>query len=123
MSYGFSIKVNDDGDFDFDPDKLSIQFVEDEDNFVQVIKSTLRTIKGEDKFFTNFGVNYKNIMQKNIVYDNLKHEINNALIRDPRVKKVQNIKLNRPERGVLNIEIEVVSNENTVFNISDGITW
>lgn len=123
MSYGFSIKLNEENDFDFNPATFGLSFTEDEDNLVQVVKSILKTIQGERSFFPTFGVDYRSIMQKNVVYDNLKHEIQTALVRDPRIRKVQNIRLNRPERGVLDIYVEIVTNSNDVFKVTEGISW
>lgn len=123
MSYGQSIKLNSYNDFEFDPNTKSILFVEEEDNLIQIVKNSLKTLQGEYAFFPDFGIDYQLFIKKNISADNIKHAIKFALLRDSRIKRVNRIIIERVSRDTLYIFINIVTTQNTSLEISEDITW
>jgi phage baseplate assembly protein W len=123
--YGITIKVDEnDNDFKFNPDTNRLVLVQDEQNALQAIRILLHTIKGEVRFFPDFGIDIPILMDKNISTENLKHAVNDALKRDPRVKTIDSIIIERkPADRVLNIYVALTTFRGAILEIKEDVIW
>lgn len=122
MTYGRTILLNDMFDFTFDPNRNTLTFVSGEDNVVQAIKLILKVMLGEIRTFPTFGIDIPQLLDKNISDDNIKHAISNAIIRDPRIKSIDQITLERINR-TLNISMQVTSYSGAILDFRDSLSW
>lgn len=122
MTYGKTILLNDMFDFTFDPNRNTLTLVSGEDNVVQAIKLILKVMLGEIRTFPTFGIDIPQLLDKNISDDNIKHAISNAIIRDPRIKSIDQITLERINR-TLNISMQVTSYSGAILDFRDSLSW
>lgn len=122
MTYGKTILLNDMFDFTFDPNRNTLALVSGEDNVVQAIKLILKVMLGEIRTFPTFGIDIPQLLDKNISDDNIKHAISNAIIRDPRIKSIDQITLERINR-TLNISMQVTSYSGAILDFRDSLSW
>lgn len=122
MTYGRTILLNDMFDFTFDPNRNTLTLVSGEDNVVQAIKLILKVMLGEIRTFPTFGIDIPQLLDKNISDDNIKHAISNAIIRDPRIKSIDQITLERINR-TLNISMQVTSYSGAILDFRDSLSW
>lgn len=122
MTYGRTILLNDMFDFTFDPNRNTLALVSGEDNVVQAIKLILKVMLGEIRTFPTFGIDIPQLLDKNISDDNIKHAISNAIIRDPRIKSIDQITLERINR-TLNISMQVTSYSGAILDFRDSLSW
>lgn len=122
MAYGRSIGLSDTNDLDFNPATNTFNMISDTENLTQAIMALLKTLKGENKFFPEFGVDLPQLLERNISDDNIKHAIIIAVGKDPRIKTIDKVLISRDKR-TLNIEMKVTTNQGAVLDIRDKLMW
>ena len=122
MSYGTSILLNDDFDFTFNPATNTLSLSSDFENISQAITIILKTMLGEIRTFPTFGIDISQLLDNNISNDNIKHAINNAVIRDPRVKSIDRVILERIGR-TLNINMQITAYDGAVLDFRESLSW
>jgi phage baseplate assembly protein W len=122
MSYGLTLKLNESGDFIFDPNKNTLNLVSNVDNMIQTTEILLKTFKGERKTFPEFGIDIPQMLDKNISDDNIKHTIVDAVRRDPRVKSINKVTLTRAQR-ILNIYVELTTYDGAILDFRSSVSW
>jgi phage baseplate assembly protein W len=122
--YGVTLKLNDDNDFEFNPDQNKLELIQDAPNALQAVRILLHTIKGEIKFFSDFGIDIPLLMDKNISDDNLKSAVSEALCKDPRVNSIDKITIERKKADrILNIYVELTTFRGAVLEFKEDVTW
>lgn len=124
MSYGMSFAIDSYNDLCFDPNKNTIILSKGVDNCKQALIILLKTLKGENKFYPEFGVDIPQLLERNISEDNIKHAIRDAIIRDPRVKTIDKIEINRDNSArSLSIYIHVTTFDGAVLEFKQDAVW
>jgi len=122
MTYGKSILLNSNFDFTFNPNTNTLSLSTELDNLTQAIKIILKTMLGEIRTFPTFGIDMPQLLDKNISDDNIKHAITNAVIRDPRVKSIDKILLERVNR-TLNVSMHITSYSGAALDFRESLSW
>lgn len=122
MGYGRSIALDDSGDFLFNKNTNGFAMCTDEDNFVQAMRILLNTITGELRLYPTFGVNYPQLLSKDISDDNIAHAVKTALSKDPRVQRVQSVSVTRQNRSI-NISVTLSTNQSASLTLSEELIW
>jgi len=122
MTYGKSILLNDSFDFTFNPDTNTLSLSSEMINMRQAIIVILKTMLGEIRTFPTFGIDIPQLLDKNISDDNIKHIITDAIIRDPRVKSIDRITLERVNR-VLNVDMQITSYTGATLDFRESLSW
>jgi phage baseplate assembly protein W len=122
MGYGSAIGLTEAGDLEFDPNTNTFTIVTDLVNLTQAIKILLKTLKGEIRFYPDFGLDIPQLLDKNISDDNLKHAIVNSMKRDPRIRSVDGVDLVRDRRN-LSISMRVTTFTGAVLDFRDNMVW
>lgn len=122
MSYGVTIKLNEDNDLTFDPKTNRLVLVSDTDNLIQAIRILLKTGLGEIRSFPNFGIDMPQLLDRSLSNDNIKNAVYNAIIKDPRVASIDKIKIDKQNR-ILNIYVQLTSNEGATLDFRTSMSW
>ena len=122
MSYGVSIKLNDDNDFKFDSSNNRLVLVSDVNNLIQAMKILLKTGLGEIRTFPQFGIDMPKLLDRNMSNDNIKNAVYNAIIKDPRVASIDKITVTKSNR-ILNIDVKLTSNEGATLDFRESVAW
>ncbi|MFA6801583.1 MAG: DUF2634 domain-containing protein [Acholeplasmataceae bacterium] len=122
MSYGVSIKLNDDNDFKFDSANNRLVLVSDVNNLIQAMKILLKTGLGEIRTFPQFGIDMPKLLDRNMSNDNIKNAVYNAIIKDPRVASIDKITVTKSNR-ILNIDVKLTSNEGATLDFRESVAW
>ncbi len=122
MSYGLSIKLNDNNDFKFNPATNRLELVSDMDNLIQSINILLKTGLGEIKSFPGFGIDMPKLLDRNLSNDNIKNSVYTAIIKDPRVASIDKININKVNR-ILYIYVQLTSNEGATLDFRTSMSW
>ncbi|NOR85159.1 DUF2634 domain-containing protein [archaeon] len=122
MTYGTSIALNDNFDFNIDNIKKSVTISTEIDNLIQSINLILNINIGENKFYPTYGTDIKSIIGRDVPISYIEHVITKSLLNDPRIISIFNIIATRNGSNV-NIDIKFQSNENTVVDLRGIIIW
>lgn len=122
MSYGVTIELDEYNDLHFDPVSNRLVLIKGVDNCLQAIRILLKTLKGELRIYPEFGVDIPQLLDKNISDDNIKHAVMSALIRDPRVKTVDKVTVER-DRRILNVYVQLTTYEGAILEFKEDVVW
>jgi|GEM_PF-4790515 len=122
MTYGKSIKLDSSNDFAFNKNTNSFSITTEDQNLQQALKILLSTIKGELCLYTDFGVNYPALLLARVSDDDISHAITSAVIRDPRVKTVDEVTITRSGR-TLQLGVSVTTTKNATLEINEDVVW
>lgn len=122
MGYGTSIALDEHNDFKFDKGTNGLVLCSDTDNFVQAMKVLLNTIKGEMRLYPTFGINYPQLLSVDISDDNIEHAVKTALMKDPRVQRVQSVSIERAPRSI-NISVTITTNQSVSLTLNEELIW
>ena len=124
MGYGVSFALDDYGDINFDPNKNTITLCSGSDNCIQALAILLKTLKGELKFYPEFGVDIPQLLERNISEDNIKHAIRDAVIRDPRIRTIDTIEITKVGRErILGIYLHVTTFAGAILEFKQDAVW
>ena len=122
MEYGRSIQLNDSKDIYFNSISNSLSIVNGTTNLEQSIKILLGTFQGEIALYPDFGVNYPQLLGRDVSLNFVSHAIKSAVIRDPRVRSINEISLTHNGRA-LEVYIDITTEENISLDIRGDIVW
>lgn len=122
MSYGVSIRLNELEDFTFDPKSNRLVLITDTDNLIQALRILLKTGLGEVRSFPTFGIDMPKLLDRNLSNDNIRNAVYNAIIKDRRVASIDKIKINKVGR-ILNIYVQLTSNEGATLDFRESMSW
>lgn len=122
MSYGISLQLDEYDDFQFDPVSNRLVLVKGTDNCLQAIRVVLKTLKGELRFYPEFGLDLPQLMIRKISDSNVKHCLSTAILKDPRVKSVDEMIIERLDR-VLNVYVQITTQDNVSLEYTESISW
>lgn len=122
MSYGVSIALDEYDDFKYDPTTNRFVLSEGIQNCVQAIRMILKILKGELRFYPDFGLDIPQLLDKRVVDNNIKHAISSAIIKDPRVGAVNEVRLERSDR-TLKIYVDITTKKGTSFEYREDLSW
>lgn len=122
MGYGTTLALDANDDLKFDPATNTFLKVNGSDNMEQAIKILLKTLRGEIRFYPDFGINMPQLLDRTISDDNIKHAVTSAIIRDPRVKSIDSVSLERENR-TLTITMSITTYDGAVLDFRSDMTW
>lgn len=122
MTYGTSIALNDNFDFNIDSIKKSVMISTEIDNLIQSINLILNINIGENKFYPTYGTDIKSIIGRDVPISYIEHVITKSLLNDPRITSIISIITTRNGSNV-SIDIKFQSNENAVVDLRGIIIW
>lgn len=122
MKYGTSIKLNEHGDFEFSKESNSLAIAKGADNLEQALWVLLSVVQGELRLYPTFGLNVYDIVGTDLPDAFVSHAIRSAVMRDPRVKAVNEIVLKRDGRALV-VNVNISTLENVSLDIRGDIIW
>ncbi len=122
MTYGTSIALDEHNDFEFDKNTNGFVLCRDVENFTQAMRILLSTIKGEMKLYPTFGINYPQLLSVDISNDNIEHAVKTALLKDPRVQRVQSVSIERVSR-MINVSVTITTDQSASLTLNEELIW
>jgi len=122
MSYGKSILLNEYFDFTFNPATNTLVLSNEIENITQAITIILKTMIGEIRTFPSFGIDLPSLFDKTMSNDNIKYYIKDAIIRDPRIRSIDKIELERVNR-TLTVSITLIAITGASLDYRKSLSW
>lgn len=122
MGYGTTFALDSNDDLKFDPATNTFSKVSGTDNMEQAIRILLKTLKGEVRFYPDFGINMPQLLDRTISDNNIKYAVTSAIKRDPRVKSIDSVSLERVNR-TLTITMSITTYDGAVLDFRSNMTW
>lgn len=122
MTYGTSIKLNEENDFKFNSATNRLELVSDTDNLIQAINILLKTGLGEIQSFPRFGIDMPKLLDRSMSNDNIKNSVYNAIIKDPRVASIDKINVNKINR-ILYIYVQLTATSGATLDFRTSLSW
>ena len=122
MTYGITIQLNDNFDFNINSLSKSITLVSELDNLSQSMNLLLNVNIGEIKFTPDYGTQITKIMGRAIPLHYVEYLISKSLLKDPRVASITSITATK-DSGTVTVDIQIKSNENAIVDLRGIIIW